>query len=351
MTRGRLFLHPFARLRRVGAVVVLPLLALVALSSCGVQLIPFLPESTSQLASTAASSWNGEAAHRFQGTFTASGTTARVDVVLTVSGVGNGLGSGKADGATFQYLELAQKPYLKGQAFWQAYFSGQSSQQTLANGFQNNWTVAGENNVALAIRALPNLSGLVPQLSADSHSVKKGGTRTIDGQQATALTENGTTWWVTGGSGGRLVGLQASSAGGLHEVDLTMATGAAPSGLQSQLGTPVDPNNASTLPAYYQYQDQTEADPGNCNQDQCAIDVTILNAGGTPAGPAVVTVNAYTDQTKSQLIASCTAPIPSTIASSQTGTASCTLSGPGWSAFTGSEFYVYPAVTQNPPYV
>jgi hypothetical protein len=351
MSLGR----PFGAFRRLWGrgLVVLLLTALAAglLSSCEVQLIPFLPESATQLASTAVSSWNSEAAHHFKGSFTASTTTVNVDVALTTAGVGNGLGSGTADGATFQYLETLQHLYLKGQAFWQAYFSGQATQQALAKGFQDNWTVADQNNVALGISELPNLSGLEPKLSQEEHSVKKGGTETIDGLAATALTDGVTTWWVTGGSNGRIVGLDAPTAGGLSNVHLTMATSAAPVGLQSKLGTTVDPNDPSTLPAYYFTEGQTEQDPNNCVQSGCAIVVTIFNQGGTPAGPAVVTVTAYVDQAMTQVITTCTASIPSTIASGQTGSATCTLSGAAWSAFTGTTFYVAEAVTQNPPYV
>lgn len=351
MTPTRVFGSPSRAARHLAGAGLLAALVVLALNSCGVPLVPSLPESGVQYASRAVASWRSEDAHRFKGTFSVSSSSVQVDVVLTSTDAGEGLGAGAADNASFQFLEQSQKLYLKGQAFWQAYYNGQATQQKLAKGFQENWTVAGDNNIALGIAQLPDLGGLIAKLDNDQHHVKRGGTRRIAGHLATAVKDGSTTYWVTSGQPGLLVGVQAASAGGLQNLDLTMTTASAPSGLQSQLGTPVDPSDPSTLPAYYHYEGQTEADPDNCNQNGCAIQVTIYNQGGTPAGPAAITVNAYSDQALTQLITSCSVGIPATIATGQTGTAQCTLAGAAWSAFSGTTFYVNGVVTQNPPYV
>lgn len=336
----------------------------LSMSACGITLIPVAPRahsptatpaaraSAAQLAGEAVNDWGNGAAEHFQGTLSASGIALSVDVTLAFGSSGAGLGTGTANNAPFQFLSSSRTAYLKGQSFWQTYYTGQSQEQLMAKGYQENFTVADNNNVALAIAQLPNLAGAVSELSSDMHSVRRGAPRTIGGRSAIALSEGDTTWWVTRQRPVALVGLKTPVQGGLQNVDLTMqASSSAPTDLTGQLGSPVDPNNPSTMPALYQAVDVTVADQNNCTNVGCGFNVTVLNQEGPAAGQGVVTVSTYANQTSTNVLAACTANIPSGLGTNQTTVVTCRVSGPGWQAYSGTRFAYKAAVTSNPPYL
>lgn len=336
----------------------LPVLALFLLSSCTVTLFPFLIESASQLATTAAANWNRAGAHRVRAIFDSSNLPVTADEVIATR-TADASGSGTAGGKPFQYLEVDGKSYLKGQSFWQGYYAGDSDEQLLAKGFQDNWTLAGSNRVAEVLAGFSDLDHLVGLLSSEAKHLKKGRQQMYHGQPVTELTDGkGHVWWTTQGSQGQVVAATAPRSLGLGQaaaVTLLAATAPAPRNLASLLTKPVvDPNNPSTLPARYSAVSQHE--PGSCNQNGCAIAVTVENMDGAPAGQGVVTVTAYKDSAQTQKITSCTADIPGSIPTNQSGTATCTLAGAAWAAFAnaspaGGTFYVGIEVTANPPYV
>ena len=307
--------------------------------------------SASLLARQAVNNWGSSGAEHFKGTFSASGIAISVDVALAFGSSGQGLGSGTANNAPFNFLSNGRNAYLKGQSFWQTYYKGQPTDQSQAKGYQENYTVANTNNVALAIAQLPGLSGAVSQLSSAIDTVQKGGSRTIDGRPAVALTQGGTTWWVTEQRPVALVGLQAPVEGGLQNIDLTMQTSSTPTDLTQQLGTPVDPNNPSTMPAMYQVVAVAVQNQSNCTNTVCGFNVTVENIMGAAAGQGVVTVSTYANQTSTQVLADCTANIPTSLGTNQTAVVNCGVSGPGWTGYAGTQFAYRAQVTSNPPYL
>lgn len=333
----------------------MPVLALFLLSSCTVSLFPFLGESASQLATNAAANWDKAGAHHIQAAYATSGMVVTTDEMIATHG-GAATGSGTANGKAYQLLDVNGKMYLKGQSFWQAYYAGDASDQELAKGFQENWTVADSNRVAEVDASLSDLDQLVSLLAKEAKQVKKGQQRTYHGQPVTQLTDGrGHTWWTTEGSTGQVVELVSKSLGQAKTMILTAGTAQTPRGLADRLTKPVvNPGDPSTLPARYSALDQHE--PGSCDQNGCPIDVTVENMGGAAAGQGVVTVTAFKDQSETQAVTSCKANIPGNIPTNQSGTATCTLAGSAWSAFVssapnGGTFYVGIAVTTNPPYV
>jgi hypothetical protein len=352
MTRPLLSL---ARIRARVAAVAAAGLAAIILSSCTVSLFPYLSESASQLATTAVTNWEGQSAHRLQGSFQVQGLDLTTDAIISTYAM-SGTASGTANASAYEFLEVGGKTYLKGQAFWQTYYSGSSDDQLVAKGFQENWTVAGgANQVAGALSGLSSLDNLITVLSNEAQHVKKGAQRTYQGRPVTELTDgSGHAWWTTQGSDGRVVEVVAASSGSLSQVALTVAPAPMPRGLAGRLAQPVvDPNQPSTMPALYEVLGQQQT--GACDQSGCGVDVTVENKAGAPAGPGVVTVTAYRDAGHTQTITSCTATVPASIATNQSGTASCTLAGAPWSAFVsaspnGASFYYQGQVTSNPPY-
>ena len=339
----------------------------LSLSACGVPIVPFTggplkhsPAPTaapararaSLLAGQAVNNWGKGAAEHFQGTFSASGIAISVDVALAFGSSGAGLGSGTANNTPFNFLSTGQNAYLKGQSFWQMYYNGRPQEQTRAKGYQDSFTVANNNNVALAIAQLPSLAGAVSQLSSAMQSVRRGGERTVSGRQAVALSQGDTTWWVTEQRPIALVAIQAPVEGGLQNVDLTMQeSGSPPTDLTSQLGTPVDPNNPSTMPARYQVVTVAVQNQDNCTNTVCGFNVTVLNQAGAAAGQGVVTVSTYANQTSTTVLADCTANIPTNLGTNQTTVVNCGVSGPGWTGYAGTQFAYWADITSNPPYL
>lgn len=337
----------------------------LSMSACAITLIPVGPRSHAPsptpaarrstpavLAGDAVNNWGNGAAEHFQGTFSASGIALSVDVTLAFGSSGAGLGSGTANNVQFQFLSSGQNAYLKGQSFWQSYYTGQSQEQLMAKGYRDNFTVANKNNVALAIGQLPSLAGAVSELSSDMQSLQRGATRTIGGRPAIALVDGNTTWWVTQQRPVALVGLKTPVQGGLENVDLTMQeTGSAPTDLTSQLGSPVDPDNPATMPALYQVVNVAVQNQSNCTNVVCGFNVTVLNQEGPAAGQGVVTVSTYANQTSTNVLADCTANIPTGLGTNQTAVVNCGVSGPGWQGYAGTQFAYKAEVTSNPPYV
>lgn len=333
---------------------VLAVVAALTLSACSMSLGPFRSESPSQLATTAAANWSRAAAHRVEGGFDVGGLQVTADEVIGTRHA-NGAGSGAGDGKPYQLLEMNGRAYLKGQSFWQAYFAGNPDDQMQARGYQENWTMAGGTQVAAALTGLSDLDHLVPLLRSESPHLRKVTQGNVDGQAATELGDGkGHFWWITTGDG-EVVKATAAAAGSLKLVALDAGAAPAPAGLPRKLGkTVVNPSDPTTMPARYVPVAQHEV--GSCGQTGCAINVTVENQGGTPTGQGTVMVKAYRDQADTKLITTCTADIPPSIPSGQSGTATCTLSGAAWSTFVdgapgGGTFYVMNQVTADPPYV
>jgi hypothetical protein len=353
MTRS---LPSLGRIRVGAAAAAIVTFVLLGLTSCTVSLFPFLGEPASQLATTAAANWKAAAAHQVQGSFQTYGLDLTTDAVMATDAMG-GTASGTADSSPYQFLEVGGKTYLKGQAFWQAYYSGNPGSAMVARGFRDNWTVSGDGNpIAAALSSLSSLDNLVKLLGDEAQHLKKGEQRTYQGRPLIALTDgNGRTWWTTQGSDGRVVRVVAATSESLSEVALTVAPAQEPHGLAARLTPPIiDPSQPGTLPALYQVVGQQQT--GTCDQNGCPFDVTVENKGGAPAGPGVVTVTAYKDAGHTQQITTCTASIPASIPTNQTGTATCTLAGAAWSALvtanpSGGQFYAAAQIMANPPYL
>lgn len=331
--------------------------SLLLLASCSG--LPFVSQSASQLAAGASSSWYKDAAFKFKGSLSTSEGTVNFTVTETADG-SQARGTGTLAGKPFTYLAASSNKYLKGQSFWQQYYSGannQNNDETLARGFEDKYAKSEGNDVATALDELGYLGGDISQLSSDARSFKKGGTRTINGEQATQLTFGGDTFWVAQGSPDQLVGFKAATAGQLQNVDVTIAPTKVPNVSAPAQSNTVDPYQESTLPAYYQASAATN-NVDDCNQNTCVLQADIYNQGGSPEGTSTVQITAQDPNTNAN-IASCTATIPA-IASGQEQTVSCTISGAAWttwannaaSAADGLFFFQSTAqITANPPYV
>lgn len=333
--------------------------SLLLLSSCSG--LPFFSQSASQLATGASNSWYKDGAFQFKGSLTT--TEGTIDFTVTESADGSqASGTGTLAGKPFTYLAASSNQYLKGQSFWQQYYSGPNNQNndaTTARGFEEKYAKATGNDVATDLSQLSYLGGDVTQLRSDASQFKKGTTRTINGQQATQLSFGGDTFWVVQGSPDQLVGFKAATAGQLQNVDVTIAQTKVPNVSAPASSQTVDPNQPSTLPAYYQADGHSDLSGNNCNQNSCVIQADILNQGGAPEGTSTVQITAKDLDTNAN-IASCTATIPA-IANGQTQTVSCTLSGGAWTAWANAKnaqssggetfFDVTAQVTANPPYV
>lgn len=330
--------------------------SLLLLASCSG--LPFLSQSAAQLATGASNSWYKDAAFQFKGSLSTSEGTVEFNVTENSDG-NQARGTGTLAGKPFTYVAASSNQYLKGQSFWQQYYSGannQNDEQTLARGFENKYAKDGGNDVAQAFQQLGYLGGDISQLSSDASSFKKGGSRTINGRQATQLTFGGDTFWVAQGSPDQLVGFKAATAGQLQNVDVTIEPTKVPNVSAPSQSDTVDPNNPSTLPAYYQAESATN-NVNDCSPTACVIQADILNQGGAPQGTSTVQMTAQDPDTNAD-IASCTATIPA-IASNQDQTVSCTLTGPQWSSWANNAanaggglffFNVVARITANPPY-
>lgn len=327
--------------------------SLLLLASCSG--LPFVSQSASQLATGAANSWYKDPAFQFKGSLSISEGTVDFTVAETSDG-SQARGTGSLAGKPFTYLAASSNKYLKGQSFWQQYYSGANNQndnQTEARGFEEKYVKTEGNDVATALQELGYLGGDVSQLSSDASSFKKGGTRTINGHQATQLTFGGDSFWVAQGNPDQLVGFKAATAGQLQNVDVTISSTKVPNVSAPAQSNSVDPYQASTLPAYY----QADAEPNNendCNQNSCVLQASITNQGGAPEGTSTVQITAQDLDTNAN-IASCTANIPA-IASGQSQTVSCTISGSAWTNWANSQsgdlifFQSTAQVIANPPY-
>jgi hypothetical protein len=328
--------------------------ALLLLGGCSS--LPFVPQSASQLADGAAGTWYRDAAFQFKGTLSVSEGTVGFTVTESANG-GQGRGSGTLAGKPFTYLAASSNQYLKGQAFWQQYFTGQSDEGTQARGFEENYAVAGGNDVAGALAQLTDLGGDVSQLQSEASAFTKDGTRVIDGQQATALTFGGDTFWVVAGNADQLVAFKAATAGRLQNVDVTIASTKVPDVSPPPQAETVDPLQPSTLPAQYSVVDASN-NQSACDQNTCQLQADIQNQAGAAQGTSTVQLTAQDPNTNGN-IASCTVSIPA-IAPNQSQSLSCTISGSAWNSWaTNAEnagggvafFNVVAQITANPPYI
>jgi hypothetical protein len=327
--------------------------ALLLLGGCSS--LPFVAQSAAQLATGASTSWYRDAAFQFKGTLSVSEGT--VDFTVTESANGSqGRGTGTLAGKPFFYLAASSNQYLKGQSFWEQYYSGQSDDQTQARGFETHYAVAGGNDVAGALDQLPDLGGDVSRLESDASAFRKDGTRTIDGQQATALAFGGDTFWVAAADTDQLVGFRATTAGRLQNVDVTIESTRLPNVSPPPQDQTVDPLQPSTLPARYSVVDATNNESA-CDQNTCQLQADIQNQAGAAQGISTVQLTAQDPNTNGN-IASCTVSIPA-IAPNQSETLSCTISGSAWNSWaTNAEnagggvafFDVVAQITANPPY-
>lgn len=328
--------------------------SLLLLASCSG--LPFISQSAAQLATGASNSWYKDGAFQFKGSL--STTEGTVDFTITESSDGSqARGSGTLAGKPFSYLAASSNQYLKGQSFWQQYYSGannQNNEGVVARGFEEKYAKASGNDIASALGQLSFLGGDITQLRSDASAFKKGGNRTVNGQQATQLSFGGDTFWVAPGSPDQLVAFKAATAGQLQNVDVTIASTKVPNVSAPPQSQSVDPSQPSTLPALY----QADALPNNdndCNPTSCVLQADVTNEGGAPEGTSTVQITAQDLDTNAN-VASCTATIPA-IASGQSQTVSCTLSGPAWSNWANSKtdgvtfFEQVAQITANPPYI
>lgn len=344
------------RLRPLAAPALAGALSLLFLASCAV--FPFLSQSPSELATGADTSWYKASAFHFKGSMAVSEGTLQFNLTESADS-GQGRGSGTLAGKPFSYLAASSNEYLKGQSFWQAYYGAKNDHdsQTLARGFEEKYAVATGNDVSNAMRELVQLGGDISQLQTDAHSFKKGGTRTIDGKQATRLAFAGDTFWVVEGSPDQLVGFKAATAGDLRDVNVTIASTKVPGVTAPAQGNSVDPLQPQTLPAQYTAFATSSGDASSCTPNGCLVAADVTNNGGTPEGVSTVQITAQDPNTNAD-IASCTANIPA-IPTNQSQTVSCTISGAAWKAWAtnaanaGGGFFSaveVAKVTANPPY-
>ncbi len=330
--------------------------SLFLLASCSG--LPFVSQSASQLATGASNSWYKDAAFQFKGSL--STTEGTVDFNVTESSDGSqARGSGTLAGKPFTYLAASSNQYLKGQSFWQQYYSGannQNDEQITARGFEEKYAKATGNDVASALGQLSYLGGDVSQLRTDASQFKKGSSRAVNGQQATQLSFGGDTFWVAQGNPDQLVAFKAATAGQLQNVDVTIASTKVPNVSAPSQSETVDPLQPSTLPALYQA-DSVPNNENDCNPNTCVLQADVTNEGGAPEGTSTVQITAQDLDTNAN-IASCTASIPA-IPSGQSQTVSCTISGAAWSNWSNSKnagdglifFQQVAQITANPPYL
>lgn len=329
------------------------LAAAIALLLSGCGLLPFGSQSASELAKNSLLAWEKGSAYQFKGSLSLSEGPLHVNVTESQDG-SQADGSGTLGGRPFSYRAANSNAYLKGQSFWQAYYQGHSDEQTEARGFEEKWVNDPGTDVTSALHELIDLGGDLDHLSTDADSFKKGATRTIDGQQATALRYGGDTFWVTQGNPDQLVGFRAATAGSLSQVDVTMAQVKVPNVSAPSGSETVDPSDSSTLPALYNVVD-ADGDNGTCDPTTCPVEADIENEGGAPQGTSTVQITAQDLNTNAN-IASCTATIPS-IAPGADAEVPCTITGAAWSAWANAQpdgdtfFNIVAQVTANPPYV
>lgn len=360
--------------RVVAALGGLAVAAAASLLLPGCARLPFAAQSPGQLASGGFGSWSTSPGFLFSGRLSADEGTLRFTVLESRHGA-RGKGTGTLDGKPFTYLATPGNQYLKGQPFWEEYcrtailgcgrpVTGADTTQgvapegkPVAEGIEDRWAQATITDVASSLKKLTSLGGDITDLRSASR-FRKAGTRTIDGREATELTDHsGDSFWVAQGSPDQVVGFRGDlTDDGMHKVDVTIAFTTAPRVTEPTPGQTVDPDAPSTLPALYQV--IFAGASVTCAARSCPVSALVQNQAGAPQGTNTVQISTR-DMTRKTAIASCTANIPATPAGEEQSV-SCTITGPAWTAWARENTDAYGVVlnltttaqiTADPPYV
>lgn len=158
-----------------------------------------------QILSDAQAALKSASSYHIAGTVHEDSSTITLDV--KVGGSGRAAGHMSQDGASFDFVELSDKLYIKGKA----YFAKQGNQQ-LADALGDKWLAAppDDSSVSDAVSSLDSftkVSDLADSLGSEGGPYSKGSTGTVNGQSVV---------WVKGKDGS----LAVATAGKPYPVEL-----------------------------------------------------------------------------------------------------------------------------------
>lgn len=305
----------------------------------------------SELAHGAVTAYQSARAVRIQGSYRTA-SSIPVTVRLSVQPASGGAIDGRAtyDGAPLDVVARDGHTFTRGIRYWQA--QGAGGLHTWPQ-YGSGWVLAPSDDPgAEAVTSAGTLDGLLAQLDRHASTVVSDGTGEVDGEKVAALRDGHTVYEVTIASPHRLLALRRTGASsGLRDLRLQIHYGGSVKVALPAAGDYVDPRDASSFPAYYLVQSMT--DLGACNKSSCEFSATLVNTTGTQEGQVTATLALYQDAADTQLLGSCTTPVPQ-VGTGQSITVSCPITDPQYQSFFGSltgGTSVYRLVTiKDPPY-
>lgn len=334
----------------VGGLVALLLSACAATNPLGTAALgPPLPV----MAHDAVAAYEGARSVRIQGSYLAGSTPVTVRVSLRPSRRGAVRGQVTYDGDPLAVAGGGGRMFTRGLKYWQAAGAGGLR---IWPQYGSGWVLTPSGDpAAAAVGSMRDLGGLLGRLDQDSSHLVSRGTGELDGHQIAALRDGDTTYDVTTSVPYRLLEVRrtgpARGAQGLRQVDLRISYGGRLQVALPAAGSFVDPHDASSFPALYEI--QSISDLQSCDANSCGFSVTLLNTTGHPQGQVTATLGLFRDAQDTRSLGTCSTPVPA-VATSQTTTVTCRISGQTYDSFFFSlfgEVTIYRHVTlQNPPY-
>ncbi len=308
----------------------------------------------SEIAHDAVNAYQSARAVRVQGSYrTASSVPVTVRVAVQPSNGDAITGQATYDGAPLDVVGRDGSLFTKGVKYWQA--EGAQGLHTWPQ-YGSGWVLAPSNDPAAeAIAGAADLGGLLSQLDQHSSALVSEGTSEFEGQQIASLRDGHTVYDVTTSPPYRLLALRRSgdprSAAGLRDLNLQVHYGGKAKIAVPAPGQYVNPRDASTFPAYYMV--QTTSDLQSCDKSSCGFTATLVNTTGAEQGQVTATLALYQDARDTQLLGSCSAPVPQ-VGTGQTTTVSCRINSQQYQSFyaslTGSASVYRHVSIQDPPY-
>lgn len=317
----------------------MPVVALVLLAGCNlVPRLPFLKHSPTgptalQLASAAVANYQGAATVGVRGSYAVSGTPVTVKLALQPTAEGSASGSATYKSLPLTYLRAGGQTYMQGTQYWQQ--AAVSATIHLWPAFGQGWVLTpSDDPAATAIGTLTDLGGLVLLLSQQERLVRASGTTTVAGQRAQRLVDGATTWDVTTTKPYRLLQVAYTgdrpTSGGISHATLQVTYNATPQATPPPAGQFVNPEDLSTLPAYYTT--TAVSDLQSCDGNSCGFTVTVQNLQGPALGQTVATLGISKDAQGQSPLGSCQVAVPA-IAYNQTTTVTCRVTDPTYRTF------------------
>jgi hypothetical protein len=277
--------------------------------------------------------------------------TVRVAVRPSTGGVFSGHAT--YDGTALSVVGENGKVFTTGLRYWQA----QGAQGLhIWPQYGAGWVLAPSRDpAASAITAAADLGGLLDQFQQHSSALVSAGTSRLGGQEIASLRDGQTVYDVSTAPPYRLLAIRRAGTstpiGGLRDLNLVLTYGGRLKVTPPTSGHFVDPGDASTFPALYEV--QSMSDIQSCDQSSCGFTATLINTTGAQLGQVTATLSLYQDAQLTQLLGSCSAPVPQ-VATGQTANVSCRITAPSYQSFETAltqNATVYRHVTiQNPPY-